>query len=213
MISNSHLDKHTLLGTENSTIEVLDRDDIVRTARQNIANNMAASHDQLIAATPTSMGIPPECRARILEIVLEEELGIIRLEGLKYGVHGDDFGGLRDKTDLVFVPHPFLLVSKKVPDEASQYHRVTLSIDNFSESRKVIVDDFRKNLSPFLRRAVSKVIVNSVSGYQGRHINQEQFSNLKSVNVGSLVEGQLDIVHRKREVHYTITPTAHFNEV
>lgn len=60
MFSNSHLDKHTLLGTENSTIEVLDRDDIVRTARQNTANNMAASNDQLIAATPILMGIPPE---------------------------------------------------------------------------------------------------------------------------------------------------------
>jgi len=183
----------------------------VRTAPQNVADKMATSQDQLIAPTPTLMGIPPECRARILEFVLVENPSIIELERLTEFVHDDGTGGIKDKIYLRDVPHPLLLVSKKVHGEASQYYRVALFITSYENARKTSEDDFRKNLSSFLRRAVSKVIVNSVSGYQGEHINQEQFPNLKSVNV--VVGYSNGIAAIPWNVYYIFKPTVHWAEV
>ncbi|KAK5075686.1 hypothetical protein LTR70_010352 [Exophiala xenobiotica] len=177
---------------------------------------MATSHDQLIAPTPTLMGIPPECRARILEFVLVENPGIIQLKRLTEVVHDDSIDGIegfKDKIYLRDVPHPLLLVSSKVHGEASQYYHVALSITSYEDARRLDEDDFRKNLSCFLRRAVSKVIVNSVRGYQGKHINQEQFPNLKSVNVVSLVGDSNGIAARPQDVYYMFKPTVHWTEV
>lgn len=96
---------------------------------------------------------------------------------------------------------------RKVHHEASQYYRVTLSITHLRDSGKTAEDNFRTNLSPFLRRAVSKVIVESASGYQGKHINQEQFPNLTSVSVEARVAETLGFRHLIEAVCYRSTLT------
>lgn len=71
------------------------------------------------AAAPTFMGIPPECRQKILRFVLEEEKGTVSLDKNEQGEYYDECKN---------IPHPLLLVSRTVYAEATPYYSVTLRI-------------------------------------------------------------------------------------
>ena len=169
---------------------------------------MATSNDNSVAATPTLMGIPPECRARIFEFVFEG--GVCMIEVTICGV----LGAIRDRhANLTGVPHPVLLVSRQIYNEAIKYYRITLSIRRVGHGPSLAQDDLRANMPLFLRLSVSKVNVDSVYGYQGQHVNQEQFPNLKTVKVMSLAGPFAAMQHHIEKVDYTFTPTTHFGEV
>jgi len=87
-------------------------------------------------------------------------------------------------TCLEDLPHPLLLVSKQVHNEASTYAEAVLYTRNELCGRP---NDFSERISSFLRQCVSKVVTDGLDGYQGQQVNRTIFPNLRTVVVTGLV--------------------------
>lgn len=175
-----------------------------------MTDKMAETNAQPIAPTPTLMGIPPECRTRIFQFLLEDESATLEVRA-----RGPHYQPSLSKHVAQYrnMPHPLLLVSRQVLIEATPFYKVRSVLDRSLLGYESFQDEFRPNTSPFLRGAVEIVSLTSIGGYQGHHINQEQFPNLKLVIVAMLVDIHQGVHVPVLEVYYKIRHGTTFDEV
>lgn len=125
---------------------------------------------KMVPAAPTLMCIPSECRLRIFEFALADAFNEI----VVYSPKG--------RSVFAWNAHqPLLSVSRQVRREALEYYNITLRITGEESLEDCGGDDYRNRLSPFIRRAISIVEIETVRGCNGQFINKDQFPNLKSI--------------------------------
>ncbi|KAK5937814.1 hypothetical protein PMZ80_009943 [Knufia obscura] len=176
---------------------------------------MMKTDTEEIGSTPTLMSIPPECRTYILQLAIDKEPAKIKVMTT---TKSEEPHGFSRVASFTHIPHPLLLVSRQIHKEASQFYGVTLMITNNSgksDDEETLPDDYRNNISPPVRRLITNIVVNGLAGYQGHHVNQDQFPNLKVVTVEALI-GKLPSMGHERYIHtvnYSFRPAIHFDEV
>lgn len=129
------------------------------------------------------MGIPPECRTRIFQFVLEAEPGLI---DFKASTTKARLFEPNEPSLLTNIPHPLLLVSRQVHNEASEHYRVAVHVDHTSDGFARPLDLGRR-LPHFLRQSVRTILIKGIDAYKGERIDRTQFPNLKLVEIECMV--------------------------
>lgn len=133
--------------------------------------DMANPDTQTTPAMPTLLGIPIECRLRIFELVITDTPSAIEID--RPGERPCEWS----------VRKPLLSVCKQIRREALEYYQITLSIISPFPCRSSTRDNYRNDLSLFIRSQITHIRIQSIRGCDGRFINKHQFPNLKRVTV------------------------------
>ncbi|KAK5936991.1 hypothetical protein PMZ80_010740 [Knufia obscura] len=129
-------------------------------------------------AMPTLMGIPTELRLRIFEFVHQNESGYTIRINANNGQH---------RLRYWYAFHPLLATSRQIRVEASEKFRIKLAIDRDEGHNIDGADNFKKTLCDFHLRSVSRIVLDSINGFNIKYINKEQFPNLESVTVETVM--------------------------
>ena len=163
-----------------------------------------------MAATPTLLGIPTECRTQILRYVLDDQFSEVAI--------ANDSANVTKIQHTKYMPYPLLLVCRKIHMEAIGHHQITLT----AELTHTIADYTNMlRQDEYLRQHVTKIIlkydVDKIPvGYRADIINKDIFPNLTMVLVRPLIRylhSPTNDIVAIREVppvfHITITTDAH----